>query len=135
MEPIFFIEHLSSGSVVLFLCLTEIKLQINHAINNITGYQKHHDQINNVTSMIDGSAIYGSDAKRASMLRSHQGGLLKLTDNYLPIEKPQAPETHDCSIPYHGSSEDKRCFAAGIKLTTHDHILYYMPRAQQPSLI
>lgn len=78
------------------------------------GYLKYTEQINNVTSVIDASAIYGSDDKRAKMLRSYEGGLMKLSsDNYLPIEKPNAPETHDCSLPFHGSS-DRRCFAAGI---------------------
>jgi len=42
-------------------------------------------QINQITSYLDGSMIYGSDAVRADMLRAHSGGRLKTSaDNPVP---------------------------------------------------
>ena len=63
---------------------------------------------------MDGSALYGSDDKRAKMLRLYEGGLMKTSQDgsYMPIEKSHAPATHDCSIPSY-ANQDKRCFAAG----------------------
>lgn len=82
-------------------------------------YLVQREQLNNVTSPMDGSAIYGSDEKRAKALRSYQGGLLKTSaGGYLPIEKPHAPKTHDCNIPTY-ATQDRRCFAAG-KLFTYE---------------
>lgn len=40
-------------------------------------------QINQITSFLDGSVVYGSDAERAEELRTHQGGLLKTSDGDL----------------------------------------------------
>jgi len=45
-----------------------------------TGVTTPRQQPNSVTSFIDASMIYGSDAVRAAALRTFQGGLLKSTD-------------------------------------------------------
>lgn len=43
-------------------------------------------QLNTITSYLDGSMIYGSDATRAAALRTFSGGLLKTSDgNMLPL--------------------------------------------------
>src|SRR5205807_3521485 len=44
-------------------------------------------QINNVTSFLDGSQIYGSDAARSDALRTHVGGQLKTSaGKLLPLD-------------------------------------------------
>jgi len=69
----------------------------------------HREQVNNITSFLDGSLIYGSTAERAADLRAFWGGRLKLNeDGYMPYEK----EGEDCNIPFHGH-QDKRCYMAG----------------------
>lgn len=40
-------------------------------------------QINQITSFLDGSVVYGSDEERASELRTHEGGLLKTSEGDL----------------------------------------------------
>ncbi len=45
-------------------------------------------QTNTVSAYIDGSQVYGSDAKTAADLRSHVGGKLKMSDgNLLPLDE------------------------------------------------
>lgn len=41
-------------------------------------------QVNRISSFIDGSMVYGSDAERAAALRSMQGGRLKTSEGNLP---------------------------------------------------
>src|SRR5205823_2400872 len=53
----------------------------------ITGTSNPLQQVNAVTSFLDGSQIYGSDAARADALRTHVGGRLKISaGNLLPLD-------------------------------------------------
>ena len=67
------------------------------------------EQLNNLTSFIDGSLVYGSTDDRANLLRSHIRGQLAVSDDNL---LPTAPHRQKCDIPVHGHP-DKRCFNAG----------------------
>lgn len=52
-----------------------------------TGYDHPREQLNEITSFIDASNIYGSDEQREAALRD-EGGYLKLTgDGYLPFNE------------------------------------------------
>src|SRR5262249_15277055 len=52
-----------------------------------TGTTTPRQQVNDITSWLDGSQIYGSDAATADSLRSHVGGQLKTSaGNLLPID-------------------------------------------------
>lgn len=48
-----------------------------------TGISTPREYINDVTAFVDGSAIYGSDADRASWLRSNEDGKLKMSEGGL----------------------------------------------------
>jgi peroxidase len=63
-----------------------------------TGIDNPRQQVNEITSFLDGSMIYGSDAIRAAALRTFSGGLLKTSaGNLLPFNTlglPNANDTH-----------------------------------------
>lgn len=67
------------------------------------------EQINNITSYIDGSNIYGNWESRANNQREFRFGMLATTESQklLPIEKAGTA----CDIP--PNDPDKRCFMAG----------------------
>ena len=67
-----------------------------------SGHYSPREQLNDITSYIDGSQVYGSSAKTAKELRTFRNGLLKTSrGNNLPIT------TRDCMM---GAT---RCYLAG----------------------
>lgn len=55
-------------------------------------------QLNQATHFLDASNIYGSDIKKATHLRSMEGGLLKTSTDYgrtfLPLEDNEKSQLH-----------------------------------------
>jgi len=79
------------------------------AVRTGTGIFNNREHTNTITSWIDASQVYGSDEERASWLRTHKRGKLKVsTGNLLPYNTtdgelnssidPNAPEMDD---PFH----------------------------------
>jgi hypothetical protein len=80
-----------------------------------TGTTNPRQQINSVTSFIDGSQVYGSDAVTADKLRTHSGGLLKTSaGDLLPLNNSATfptgtlPMANDANI-----VPENQLFAAG----------------------
>ncbi|GFW39290.1 peroxidasin-like protein [Trichonephila clavipes] len=66
------------------------------------------EQINQVTSFLDGSAIYGSSEEEVKRLRTYKHGLLK-TQEGLELLPPDTSNPHDCRE----SDSRHKCFLAG----------------------
>ena len=70
----------------------------------------HREQLNEVTSWLDMSQIYGSNERLAKELRTHENGYLKTSTN--PIDGyPTLPVTDDC-LPM---MKDNLCYLSGDK--------------------
>ncbi|NND08282.1 MAG: T9SS type A sorting domain-containing protein [Saprospiraceae bacterium] len=102
-----------TGESKIVMMRSQIKEGTGLSADNARSYE------NAVTAFIDGSAIYGSDAARASWLRSYSKGKLKVSKgNYLPfntldgeINGPtdgEAPHMDRNSL-----ADDRRWFVAG----------------------
>ncbi|CAF0930096.1 unnamed protein product [Brachionus calyciflorus] len=89
----------------------------------------HREQLNLLSSYIDGSAIYGIDTTRASELRSFTNGLLKTSDpvtsaNVKILNGTYLPNSNDsCSS---DSSLNYKCFLAGEFRTSENLALVSM---------
>lgn len=82
-------------------------------------YTREHP--NSITTWIDGSVIYGSDAGRESWLRTHEGGRMKVSEwaegDLLPIAS-----TEDDAVPgmsFAGFSADVRFVAGDARANEH----------------
>ena len=84
------------------------EIGLNRSIFDDSG--AHREQINQITSWIDGSMVYGSDQERADALREFDGGRLLLTDNDLLIfNDPGLPNASITNTP----EEHATLFLAG----------------------
>lgn len=72
------------------------------------------EQLNQLTSFLDGSQIYGNDEQQALGLRRFQGGLMKSSQingmEFLPFD---ARLGEGCILPTAGIRRGMRCFVAG----------------------
>ncbi|XP_055950747.1 uncharacterized protein LOC129984809 isoform X3 [Argiope bruennichi] len=66
------------------------------------------EQINQVTSFLDGSAVYGSSEEEVKRLRTYKNGLMK-TQEGLELLPPDISNPHDCRA----SALNHKCFLAG----------------------
>ncbi len=73
-----------------------------------TSRRNPRQQINDITSWLDGSMIYGSDPVRAAALRTHLGGTLNTSaGNLLPFNTGLLPNANS------GTTPDDQLFLAG----------------------
>ncbi|KAG8175633.1 hypothetical protein JTE90_001062 [Oedothorax gibbosus] len=66
------------------------------------------EQVNQVTSFLDGSAIYGSSEEEVKRLRTHKQGMMRTTTE-LGLLPPDLSNLHDCR----STSLSRKCFLAG----------------------
>ena len=118
LDPVFGIGTPNNGHCIAFsrsvaVCADPNVPQVNRAIVD-------RQQINVLTSFIDGSMVYGSDEELARRIRKFEGGLL-LEGESQPGKKPELPRItpeqnvrEDGEEPFIGCPEDLEfCFLAG----------------------
>lgn len=66
-------------------------------------------QMNKITHFLDGSVIYGSSVEQNADLRSFEGGLLEVMDDFGRELLPLTKESDACLTMEQGSA----CFASG----------------------
>ena len=76
--------------------------------NNILMVQVMVDQQNQITSYLDGSMVYGSDADTLHQMRQYKKGLLKSKDS----DMLEPSSSSECHIPH---QTGKHCFKSGDK--------------------
>ena len=91
-DPIFGVGTDNNGQCMAFsrsmaACVDEDEPLVN-------GIFRPREQINVLTSFIDGSMVYGSDEELARKLRSFEGGLLREGENF-PGNKPSLPRVSE----------------------------------------
>src|SRR3954468_3822051 len=75
-------------------------IRLNRSLfDTTTGQTSPRQQINQITSYLDGSMIYGSDAARAAALRAFVGGRLLVGDNgLLPLNSMGLANANDAHL-------------------------------------
>jgi len=101
------------------------------AFPDFTCTTSYREQLNLVSSYIDGSQIYGTDSTRASELRTYSGGLLKTSDGITVSSKgitnrTYLPLSSDDSCSANSSSATYYCFKAGEYRTSENLALVSM---------
>lgn len=92
-------------------CMNFVRLSIAPDHNCQMGYAK---TLSKVTHFIDGSAIYGSDERMMTELRSFQNGQLKMFMDFNRPLLPMNPRSDDCVV------RNFACFLAGdVRVNQH----------------
>lgn len=76
-----------------------------------TGTTSPREQLNIITGWIDGSMVYGSDAKTAARLRSFENGKLKINTEFSDKGKS--------FLPQEGSGANANFFAGDVRVNEH----------------
>ncbi len=86
-----------------------------------------YEQINSITSFLDASMVYGSDAERAMELRTGSGGLLKEGRSaLLPTERNDCEEDEEDGEepPFMAGERQRETKGVRAMLTTHTYFLH-----------
>ena len=70
------------------------------------------EQLNDITSFIDGSMVYGSDDELAEILREKRGGLLRVGAN-IPANQPSLPVIDPKTAEFTACPDRTDCFLCG----------------------
>ncbi len=81
-------------------------------VNTGTSVSNPRQQVNSLTSFLDGSVVYGSDAVRAAALRTFNGGQLKVSEgDLLPANTDGLPNANDT----HQTPDDQLFLAGDVR--------------------